>query len=378
MDFIRVFNFYNVLKKKSVFLFGARSTGKTYWIKKTIPKDTLYITLNHSETLVRLSDRPSLLNEMVLGYKYIVIDEVQKLPLLLDTIHELIEDKNIHFLMTGSSARKIKRQSANMLGGRAVHKNFFPLVSTEIPEFNLEKYLTFGGLPRIYNSEDPELELDAYLTSYFELEVKAEAYVRNLVPFHRFIKTAAMVNGELLNFAGVSSDCAVPASTVKEYFSILEDTLLGFILEPWTESKKRKAIQTAKFYFFDTGVSNAILGVKKLDRNSNLWGKSFEQFIAMELRAYLNYFFKKQKLTFWRSENKQEVDFLIGEDVAIEVKSSTRITKKHLTGLIALQQEGIFKKFYLISEDEIERQDFDIHIIHWNTFLKKLWSGEII
>jgi len=378
MEFLRIFNFYEILKKKSVFLFGARSTGKTYWIKKTIPKDTLYITLNHNETLMRLSDRPSLLNPMVDGYKYVVIDEVQKLPPLLDVIHEIIEEQKIKFLMTGSSARKLRRQSANMLGGRALNKSFFPLVTAEIQNFNLEKYLTVGGLPRVYSSDESDLELEAYLTSYFELEVKAEAYVRNLAPFHRFVRTAAMVSGELINYANISSDCSVPASTVKDYFSILEDTLLGFVLEPWTESKKRKAIQTAKFYFFDTGVCHAVLGIHKLDRNSNLWGKAFEQFIAMELRAFLNYKMKKQKLTFWRNENKQEVDFLIGEEIAIEVKSTNRISKKHLGGLRALQEENIFKKYFVISEDEIERQEFGIQILHWKNFLEKLWNGDII
>lgn len=222
------------------------------------------------------------------------------------------------------------------------------------------------------------LELDAYVSGYLDLEVKAESLVRNLIPFHRFIKTAAMFNGELINYANISSDAAIPASTVKEYFSVLEDTLFGFVLEPWVESKKRKAIQTGKFYFFDTGVCNIIIGASKIERASSLWGKSFEQFIAMELRAFLSYKLKRERLSFWRSENKQEVDFLIGESVAIEVKASHRISKKHLGGLKALREEKIFKSFYVISEDELERIEDGVHIIHWRTFLQKLWGGLII
>jgi predicted AAA+ superfamily ATPase len=378
MEYLRKFDFYKLLEKKSLFVFGARSTGKTYWIKKTLPKEALYISLLDPEFSLRLGEDPSLLKNMVKNKKYVVIDEIQKLPILLDVVHTLIEEKNIHFLMTGSSARKLKRSYANMLGGRALNKNFFPLTFAEIPEFDLEKYLNIGGLPRIYQSEEPDLELQAYVSSYLELEIKAEAYVRNLAPFHRFIKVAALSSGELINYSSISSDAAVPATTVKEYFSILEDTLFGFTVEPWLESKKRKAIQTAKFYFFDPGVSNTIIGVSQIQKSSDLWGKAFEQFIAMELRAYLSYQMKKQKLYFWRTENKQEVDFVLGEDVAIEVKSTKRVSKNHLKGLLALKEEKIIKKYFLISEDPIERVVDDIKIIKWDTFLKQLWQGTIL
>lgn len=378
MEYTRIFDFYSLLKKKSLFLFGARSTGKTYWIKKRLPSEAVYISLLNAETLLRLSDQPHQLKNMIGKKKLVVIDEIQKLPPLLDEVHTLIEDQKVHFLLTGSSARKLKQKSANMLGGRALNKSFFPLTSAEIPEFDLDRYLNFGGLPRVYQSEDPLLELDAYVSGYLDLEVKAESLVRNLIPFHRFIKTAAMSNGELINYANISSDAAIPASTVKEYFSVLEDTLFGFVLEPWVESKKRKAIQTGKFYFFDTGVCNTIVGAHQIERASLVWGKGFEQFIAMELRAFLSYNLKREKLSFWRSENKQEVDFLIGESVAIEVKSSHRISKKHLSGLKALREEKVFKSFYVISEDELERTEDGVQIIHWRTFLKKLWGGMVI
>lgn len=378
MEYIRKFDFYKWLNKKSLFVFGARSTGKTYWLKKTLPADVLYLSLLDPEVVLRLGESPSLLKKMIGKKKRVVIDEVQKIPSLLDVIHSLIEDEGIHFLMTGSSARKLKRKSANMLGGRALNKSFFPLSFSEIPDFDLQRYLTYGGLPRVYQSAEPELELMAYVSSYLELEIKAEAYVRNLIPFQRFMKVAALSNGELINYASIASDAAVPASTVKEYFSILEDTLFGFVVEPWVESKKRKAIQTAKFYFFDPGVCHTIIDASVIPRASDLWGRSFEQFIGMEIRAFLSYQMKKQRLCFWRSENKQEVDFLIGNDVAIEVKSTKKVGKKHLVGLNAIKDEKVFKNYFLISEDPIERTENDIEIIRWDTFLKKLWSNEII
>ncbi|PWU14173.1 MAG: hypothetical protein C5B49_13535 [Bdellovibrio sp.] len=236
----------------------------------------------------------------------------------------------------------------------------------------------FGGLPPIYSSEAPEIELDAYVSVYLEQEVKLEAHVRNLSPFSRFLKSAAMNNGELINYANVANDSGVPATTVREYYGILEDTLLGIVLEPWVESKKRKAIQTSKCYFFDPGVCHYILGTRHLDRNSNLWGKAFEQFICMEIRAYLSYFQKRKTLRFWRSINKQEVDFIIGDEVAIEVKSAKKILSKHLLGIRALKEEKIIRKFYLVSEDRIDRKHEDVSILHWTSFLAKLWGGEII
>ena len=216
------------------------------------------------------------------------------------------------------------------------------------------------------------------MVTYIEQEIKLEANIRNLPPFHRFLKSAALSNGELINYANISNDAGVPATTVKEYYMVLEDGLIGYTLEPWVESKKRKAIQTAKFYFFDPGICHYITGTKSLDRNSNLWGKSFEQFILMELKSYNAYKQKRKKIYFWRSVNKQEVDFIIDDEVAIEVKSCKKITPKYLSGLKFLQEENIIKTFYIISEDPINRlEDGFIHALYWKDFLKNLWNGEI-
>jgi predicted AAA+ superfamily ATPase len=371
-----------LLRKKSYFLFGARSTGKSFWIKRNInEKNVFYINLLANDFYLRLVENPTLLENLIeeSKQKTIVIDEIQKIPSLLNEVHRLIEEKNYKFLLTGSSARALKRGHANMLGGRAAVLNFYPLSYSEISDFNLEKFLTFGGLPRVYLSDDPLLELDSYLTTYIEQEIKLEANIRKLPPFHRFLKSAALNNSELISYANISSDSAVPASTVKEYYRVLEDSLIGYTLEPWLESQKRKAIQTSKFYFFDPGVCHSILGTKLLDRNTNEWGKSFEQFILMELKCYISYRQKRKSLHFWRSVNKQEVDFIVGDEVAIEVKSTKRVTQKNLTGLNALKEEKKIKSFYIISEDPLSRLESKfIHALHWKTFLEKLWNDEII
>lgn len=216
------------------------------------------------------------------------------------------------------------------------------------------------------------------MQTYLREEIRAEGLIRNLLPFSRFLKQAALSNGTLLNFAQMASDAEVPASTIREYYSILEDTLVGFLLEPWTQSKKRKALQTAKFYFFDPGVNHTLAGTKTLDRNSNLYGSSFEQFVGMELRSFLSYSRIKDPLTFWRSTHGYEVDYLIGHHTAIEVKAATRVSSSDLKGLAALQEEGVFKHYYLVSQDPIAARHKSITCLPWRDFLEKLWKGELL
>lgn len=380
MHIQRQVDLFCFLQKKSFFLFGPRSTGKTYWIKKNIPPEVPYISLNQTSIYSRLMADPSELTNILRPYfqiKMAVIDEIQRIPILLNEVHELIENQGFKFLLTGSSARSLKRENANMLGGRAGSVNFYPLSFSEILDFDLEKYLTWGGLPRVYLSSEPENELEAYIKTYLEEEIRLEANVRNLAPFHRFLKTAALCNGQLINYAAIASDAAVPASTVKQYFEILKDSLIATTLEPWIESKKRKAIQTGKFYFFDPGVTHFLAGTEKIDRNSNLWGESFEQFILMEIKTYASYKRKKTELCFWRSVDKYEVDFIINSKIAIEVKSTKKITKAHLKGLQALQQENILSTFFIVSDDPIQTLANGIHAISWRKFLTMLWAGKI-
>jgi uncharacterized protein len=254
----------------------------------------------------------------------------------------------------------------------------YPLTWKEIPEFNLERYLLYGGLPSVYLGEYPEEELDAYVNTYLKEEIMAEGLIRNLPPFARFLKSMALANGEVINFTKLGNDCQVAASTVREYISLLEDTLVGFLLPAWIESKKRKAVKSGKFYFFDPGVTHALSGTQALDRNSDLYGKSFEQFIGMEIRAYLGYRRSNSSLSYWRSTHGHEVDFLIGEKIAVEVKSSQRVTSADFKGLKVLSEEEIFSDFYLVSQDLVETKKGNIHAIHWKKYLERLWSDKII
>lgn len=380
MNFLRILNLSELLKKKSFFLFGPRATGKTWLIRQQLAPQTSILDLLRGETFLRLSQNPSDLEALVgtvTEGTVIVIDEVQKVPALLDEVHRLIEEKKFRFLLTGSSARKLKRGQANLLAGRAWTAHLFPLCFSEIPDFDLDRYLRYGGLPSVYSSENPEEELEAYVQTYLKEEILAEGLIRKIPPFSRFLKSAALSSGQMMNFAHIGSDAQIAPSTVREYFSILEDTLVGFLLEPWIFSKKRKASQTAKFYFFDTGVTHTIAGTKTIDRNSNLYGISFEQFIGMELRAWLSYGRVKESLSFWRSLQGHEVDFLVGDHTAIEVKSASRVTSSDLKGLKVLQEEGVFKNFFLVSQDRIQAKRDGVVMLHWKDFLERLWSDQL-
>lgn len=383
MEFPRILNIPELLKKKSFFLFGPRSTGKTHLVRHQLNDKAVWIDLLKSETFLRLSQNPTDIEDILQTRAaeerhLVVIDEVQRIPALLNEVHRLIEEKCLRFLLTGSSARKLKKGQANLLAGRAWTAQLFPLCSAEIPDFRLDHYLRYGGLPHVYQSENPDEELDAYVQTYLKEEILAEGLIRKLPPFSRFLKMAALSNGQQLNFAQIGNDTQIASSTIREYYSILEDTLIGFLLEPWTESKKRKAVLTAKFYFFDTGVTHTLAGTKYVDRNSNLYGNSFEQFIAMELRAFLSYRRIKESLCFWRSQQGHEVDFLIGEQAAIEVKSAARTNQDDWKGLKALQEEGVFKDLFLVSQERIETKKDGIEKLHWKTFLDRLWSGKIV
>jgi predicted AAA+ superfamily ATPase len=233
-------------------------------------------------------------------------------------------------------------------------------------------------LPAVYLSEFPEEELDAYVNTYLKEEIMAEGLVRNLPPFARFLRSIALANGEVINFTKLANDCQMAASTVREHVGLLEVTLVGFFLPAWAESKKRKAIKSGKFYFFDPGVTHTLAGTQTLDRNSDLYGKSFEQFIGMEIRAYLSYRRIKVPFTYWRSTHGHEVDFLVGERTAVEVKASTRVVPGDFKGLKALAEERVFSELFLVTQDAIATRQANVQAIHWEDFLKRLWQGEII
>lgn len=382
MEYLRILDLNKLLKDKSFFLFGPRATGKSTLIHTQLGDEALILDLLRNNLLMRLSDRPSDLEDLIAAAhphpKVVVIDEIQKVPVLLNEVHRLIETQKLKFLLTGSSARALRRGGTNLLAGRAWIAHLFPLCSQEIPDFNLDRYLRYGGLPSVYKNEKPQEELDAYVQTYLREEVLAEGIIRKLPPFARFLKVAALSNGTQVNLTQVGSDAQVSPSTVREYFSVLEDTLVGFYLEPWTSSKKRKASMTAKFYFFDTGVTHTLASTTALDRNSNLYGTSFEQFIGMEIRAYLDYKRLKLPLTFWRTTHGVEVDYLMGEDIAVEVKSTTRVSRGDTDGLKTLQEEGVFKQFILVTQDPLETRRDNITVLHWQTFLKRLWGDQLL
>jgi predicted AAA+ superfamily ATPase len=380
MEIQRQLQIAPLLAKKSFFLFGPRSTGKTTLIRQQLAGKAFIIDLLNSRYFLRLSSAPHELESMIAATPadIIVIDEIQRIPELLNEIHRLIESRNLTFLLTGSSARKLRRGRANLLAGRVWNAGMFPLIYREIPGFDLNRYLRYGGVPAVYLSEYPEEELDAYVNTYLKEEIMAEGLIRRLPPFSRFLKTISLANSEMINFTKLANDCQVPPSTVTEYIGLLEDTLVGFLLPAWTESKKRKAIKTGKFYFFDPGITHMLAGTEALDRNSNLYGKSFEQFICMELRAYLSYRRKKLPLTYWRSKSGHEVDFLIGTRTAIEVKASRKISRNDLKGLNYLKEEGVFKNLILVSQDPISTLTDGILTVPWQKFLSDLWEDKFV
>ncbi|CAB1055782.1 FIG00550230: hypothetical protein [Olavius sp. associated proteobacterium Delta 1] len=380
MEIKRQLKLKPLLAMKSFFLFGPRATGKTTLIRQQLAKTALVIDLLDSRYFLRLSSDPHDLESLIdaAPAETIVIDEIQRIPELLNEIHRLIESKGLNFLLTGSSARKLRRGQANLLAGRVWEARMYPLIYREIPEFKLNRYLQYGGLPAVYLSDYPEEELDAYVNTYLREEIIAEGLIRRLPPFSRFLKSIALANGEMINFTKLANDCQVPPSTVTEYVGLLEDTLVGFLLPAWTDSKKRKAIKKGKFYFFDPGITHTLAGTETLDRNSNLYGKSFEQFICMELRAYLSYKRKRIPLTYWRSKAGHEVDFLLGTKTAIEVKASTKLNKNDFKGLNYLNEEGVFQNLILVSQDPVKTRADNILAIPWHEFLSDLWRDKFI
>ena len=357
-----------MLNKKSFFLFGPRAVGKSFLIHQQLEnQETLLIDLLESDMYFRLNHSPQDLARIILEkpkIKFVVIDEVQRVPMLLNEVHRLIERSHIKFLLTGSSARKLHKQNVNLLAGRAWEARLYPLTYNEIAnEFILAKYLRFGGLPVVYCSDEPEEELYAYVNTYLKEEIQAESLVRKIPAFSRFLRTSALTSGEMLNFSSIANDSGIPVSTIREYYEILEDTFIGFMIPAWTKSIKRKPITTDKFYFFDLGVKNTLADIKHLEPGTDLFGRALEHFIALELRAYLSYHRIHEDLCYWRAKNGQEVDFIINDDIAIEIKATTRVVDKHLKGLQALIEEDKLAKFYLISQDPINRMYGQIHII---------------
>lgn len=377
MIYNRELDLGGLVKKKSLFLMGPRGTGKTYLIRKTLKADKVWDLLD-DESFSALTRRPKLLGESIdRKGSIIVIDEIQKMPRLLDEVHRLIEAKGFHFLLTGSSARKLKRGGANLLAGRAWQAGLFPLTFSEIKNFSLSEYLNRGGLPANYSSSDSSENLAAYVDLYLRQEIVEEALTRKVENFARFLDVLALTNGEELNFQNLASDCGVPQSTLHNYLTMIEDTLLGFSLPAFLETKKRKAITRSKFYFFDLGVTNSLSQRGEIKPKSELFGKAFEHFLILELRAYLSYRRLRTQMSYWRSTSKFEVDCIVGNDWALEFKATDLVSDRHLKGLKALREEKLIKNYAIISQDSEKRKVDGVIIYPWREFLTDLWHDKI-
>ena len=367
----------NLPNNRSAFLWGPRKTGKTYWISRQY-SDAVLIDLLKTDVYADYASRPALLRERYQEHiGRIVIDEIQMAPELLNEIHWLIENSNASFLMTGSSARKLRRGHANLLAGRAWRYTMAPLIYAETQGFNLEDIMISGLLPPHFLSEDPIQDLRSYVADYLKEEIAAEAVTRNIPAFAEFLRISALTSGELLNYTNVSRETGVSAKVVRSYFQLLEDTLLGFRVSPWRKKKKRRLIETEKFYLFDVGLCN-YLARRVPNMGTPEFGKSFEHYILMELKAYQAYRNPELEIRFWRTSSGFEVDYILGDmGAAIEVKGSQRIHSGHTKGLRALCEEFVVRHAVIVSlEKQPRKLDSGIEILPWQIFLERLWSGE--
>lgn len=363
----------------SIFLFGARQTGKSTLLHQQFPK-SIYIDLLDTEVKSRFSRRPVLLYEMLNDKPegtLVIIDEIPEVPELLNEVHRLISERKLLFILCGSSARKLKRKGKNTLGGRALPVYLYPFVSTEIENFDLDRAVNYGMLPPHYLAKNPSRRLSAYIQVYLKEEIKEESLVRNLTSFQRFLEVAALTDGEMVNYNNVAQDCGVSATTVSSYFDILEDTLIGYRIPAFRKVMKRRLVQAHKFYYFDVGVANYLLHRKDMVRGTDEYGHAFEHLIIQELYAYLHYSHSEEQLTYWRTYTGIEVDAVIGEArLAIEIKSVEEVMNKHLKGLKAFGEEYPQSRRIIVSLDRFSRKMGDIECLYFKDFLNQLWDNK--
>lgn len=371
----RLPNLKGWLQKKSHFLFGPRQTGKTFLIRHVLRQARVYDLLDSSVYLA-LSQRPSrLAEELSPQDELVVIDEVQRLPDLLNEVHRLIEERGVRFLLTGSSARKLRRGGVNLLGGRARTRYLHPLTYRELgAHFHLTRAIERGLLPSMYFSEDPQADLEAYTGTYLQQEIVAEGATRNAPAFSRFLRVAALCNATRVNFTNIANDAQVPRTTVYEYFEILKDTLLLHEIPAWRLSKKRKPLVSSKYYFFDVGVVSALQG-RLVKPGTPEFGAAFETWLLHELMAWRDYV-SGDSVTYWRSTSGFEVDFILGDHTAVEVKAKDTVSAQDLRSLRALAEEKQLKRYLCVSLDSRRRQADKITILPYRQFLDALWNGE--
>lgn len=364
-----------LLQKRSHFLLGPRQTGKTTLIGHALPGARVYDLLD-STVYLSLSRNPSRLAEEIDSTtRLVAIDEIQRLPELLNEVHRLIEARGIRFLLTGSSARKLRRGGVNLLGGRARTKYLHPLTWAELgAHFDLARAIERGTLPSIYFSDEPAADLEAYGGTYLQQEVVAEGATRNVPAFGRFLRVAALCNATIVNFTNLANDAQVPRTTVYEYFEILKDTLVLRELPAWRRSLKRKPLASSKYYFFDVGVVSALQG-RTVRMGTPEFGPGFETWLMHELAAYSDYR-SGGDLHFWRSTSGFEVDFILGDHTAIEVKASGTISARDLKPLRALAEEKKLKRYLCVCLERRRRTVAGVTVLPYAEFLEALWGGE--
>jgi len=371
----RTLNLPALLAKRSLFLLGPRQTGKTSLIRNTLRDAQVYDLLDTSVFLT-LSQHPGRLGEE-LGPRdrIVVIDEIQRLPTLLNEVHRLIETRGVRFLLTGSSARKLRRGGVNLLGGRARTKYLHPLTWKELGgRFDLARAVARGLLPSIYFSDDPQADLDAYAGLYLQQEIVAEGTTRNVPAFSRFLKVAALCNGTIVNFTNVANDAQMARTTVYEYFEILKDTLVLHELPAWRKTTTRKPLASSKYYFFDVGVVGALQG-RTVRPGTPEFGQAVETFLMHELGSYRDYS-SGEPLSYWRSTSGFEVDFIIGDHTAVEVKAKKNVSPQDFKSLRALAEEKRLKRYLCVCLEPRTRNVEGITILPIERFLEGLWSDE--
>ena len=365
---------------RSAFLWGPRKTGKTTLLRQQFP-EACWIDLLDYDLFLSLSQRPSSLRQILEAQfsKTVVIDEVQKVPNLMDEIHWLIENRGYQFILCGSSARKVRRGKSGLLGGRAWRFELYPLVTKELKSFDLDRALHVGLIPSHYFASTPEMDLKGYVQDYLKEEVQAEALTRNLPAFSKFLRAAAITNGMLLNYSNAAREAGVSVKTIREYYQILEDTLIGRQLAPWRKAKKRRLIETAKFFFFDTGIVSNLLEQRSLVSGTKEYGRAFEHFILQECWAYRHYSKLEFPISFWRTASGSEVDLILGDaEVAIEVKASSSVADR-TKGLHLFHEENNCRKSLIISKEPRPRKiSSQITMLPWQDFCEKLWAGDIL
>jgi uncharacterized protein len=375
----------STLESSSFILFGPRGVGKTRFLE-TLPflkENCLWLNLLNPATEKELSLNRVRLSEMIeeSSPTWVVIDEVQKIPQLLDIVHDQIERRQIRFALSGSSARKLRRGGANLLAGRAFVYNMFTLTHVELGSlFHLQDALRWGTLPRLYSlsaDEEKTLFLEAYVDTYLREEVVAEQLVRNLAPFRQFLEIAAQTSGTLVNYSAVASDIGVDPHTVKSYFQILEDTLLGNFLPAWDRSVRKQQLASPRFYLFDYGVKRSLEGLVHIPLvSSGEFGRAFEHFIVNEMRALNHYYGKRYKFFHLTTKGGLEVDIVIerpGEKAAlIEIRSAENVEERHLGHLASLQKDYPEFEYFCLCRERVSRLVRGIRVLPWEDGLKKL------